>query len=353
MRNPIIEEDLRFITSARLPWEKFAGKNILISGANGFLPAYTVETLLYLNETRLKKKAKVFALVRDAKKAKNRFAHYRARRDLRFIVQDVCSPVKVRDRFHFIVHAASQASPKKFGTDPAGTISANTVGTYHLLELARAKKTEGFLFISSGEVYGRVNENEMPIAEDTNGFVDPASIRSCYAEGKRAGETMCVSWWHQYGVPAKIVRPFHTYGPGMSLDDGRVYSDFVSDVVHGRDIVMKSDGNAMRTFCYLADAATAFFTVLLKGENAQAYNVADKDGEISINGLASMMIGLFPEKELSVKKCKTTRMNGYLKNPLERSHPSTSRLEKLGWKPRHSLRKGFERTVRSYYAKRA
>ncbi len=79
------------------------------------------------------------------------------------------------------------------------------------------------------------------------------------------GETMCVSWCHQYNIPIKIVRPFHTYGPGMRLDDGRVFADFVADIVNFRDIIMKSDGSAQRAFCYLADATVAFFTVLLKG----------------------------------------------------------------------------------------
>ena len=161
---------------------------------------------------------------------------------MRLLVQDVCEPVALDEPIHFIVHAASQASPKYYGTDPVGTLSANVLGTYHLLNLAATHRVEAFLFFSSGEVYGQVAPERIPIRETDYGYLDPTDVRSCYGESKRMGETMCVAWAHQFGVPAKIVRPFHTYGPGMRLDDGRVFADFVADIVHDRDIVLKSDG---------------------------------------------------------------------------------------------------------------
>jgi nucleoside-diphosphate-sugar epimerase len=349
MRNIIIEEDLRFITGARLPWEKFEGKKILVSGASGSLPAYMVETLLYLNETRFKNKLKVYALVRDIKKAKKRFYHYKGRTDLEFIVQDVCRPLRSDGAIHFIIHAASHSSPKYYGSDPAGTMAANIIGTYNLLELARAKRSRGFLFFSSGEVYGDVPAREMPLTEGTFGYLDPLNIRSCYAESKRSGESMCACWSHQYGVPAKIVRPFHTYGPGMALDDGRVYADFISDIIHGRDIAIKGDGAAKRTFCYLADATTGFFTALLKGKDGEAYNVSDGNGEISVRGLARMLVKLFPEKNLTVKFNTDIKRGGYMKSPIRRAYPQTAKIKNLGWVVRYSLKEGFERTIRSFY----
>ncbi len=112
---------------------------------------------------------------------------------------------------------------------------------------------------------------------------------------------MCVSWLSQYGVPAKIVRPFHTYGPGMRLDDGRVYADFVSDIINKRNIHMKSDGSAIRAFCYLADATAGFFTVMLNGNNGEAYNIGNNQCEISILELANKLVALFPEFGLTVE----------------------------------------------------
>ena len=347
--NPIIKEDLEFITATKIVWEDLEGKNILITGANGFLPAYMIETILFLNDHRFKNKAKVFALARNKERALARFSGYGKRNDLIFIIQDVCAPLKISKRMDFIIHAASQASPKFYGVDPVGTILANTVGTANLLILAVKHKSEGFMFFSSGEVYGDVSADQVLIKEDAYGVVDPTLIRSCYAEGKRAGENMCVSWSHQYGVPVKIIRPFHTYGPGMRLDDGRVFADFVSDIVNGRDIIMKSDGSAVRAFCYLADAVVGFFTVLLNGENAQAYNVGNERGEISIKDLAFMLVDLFPEKDLKLKFDIQLQQKGYLKSAISRHSPDTVKLRSLGWQPRYSIQDGFKRTVESFY----
>lgn len=343
MRNPTVEKDLKFITDSAVPWEVLEGKNILISGANGFLANYLVETVLFLNENRFKNKAKVFALDRN----KNRLATYKNRPDLISIIQNVCEPINIKDKIHFIIHAASQASPKYFGKDPIGTLSANVLGTKNLLELAELKKVESFLFFSSGEIYGKVSEKDMPIKENIYGYIDPTDVRSCYAESKRMGETMCISWFHQCGVQAKIVRPFHIYGPGIRLDDGRVYADFVSDIVNNRNIIMKSDGSAIRPFCYIADATIGFFTVLLKGKNGQAYNVANNQEEISILGLANLLVGLFPEKKLKVGK-KEVIEEGYIRSKIVRYSPDISKITKLGWRPKYSLKQGFIRTIKSF-----
>jgi nucleoside-diphosphate-sugar epimerase len=149
-------------------------------------------------------------------------------------------------------------------------------------------------------------------------------------------------------VPVKIVRPFHTYGPGMSLDDGRVYADFVSDIASGHNIVMKSDGTAIRAFCYLADATIGFFTVLFRGDIGKAYNVGDENGEISIRNLAQLLVELFPEKRLRVEMQSAPEMNGYIRSKISRHCPDTGRLKQLGWKPKYSLQDGFKRTIRSF-----
>jgi len=345
----IIREDMEFIVSADLPWGELEGKKILISGGNGFLPSYMVETILFLNENRFRKKAMVFVLGRSKEKVLHRFKEYRGRQDLQFIIQDVCAPIELDTEVDFIIHAASQASPKYFGKDPAGTLSANVLGTHNLLQFARSKKVKGFLFFSAGEVYGRV-DNGMSIKEDDYGYVDPVNVRSCYAESKRVAETMCASWMNQYGTPIKIVRPFHTYGPGINFDDGRVFADFVADVVVGRNIKMKSDGSAIRAFCYIADATVGFFTVLLKGDTGQAYNVGNDKDVISILELAHMLVNLFPDKKLNVETdIKALNVNdGYLQSNLVCICPNISKLRKIGWKPHFSLEEGFNRTIESF-----
>ena len=351
MRNKIIEEDLaRIVEGSNLPWSELEGKTALISGASGVLPAYMVETLLYLNEKSGRAKTKVIGLVRNKERALARFAHYKNRDDLELLVQDVCDVVSLdkETKIDYIIHAASRTSPKHYGKDPVGTLSPNVLGTHNLLSLARSKKAENFLFFSSGSVYGQMHPSQIPSREDSGGYVDSMDAGSCYTESKRMGETMCVSWFHQYGVPTKIVRPFHTYGPGMRFDDGRVFADFVADIVHSRDIIVKSDGGTIRTFCYISDAVAGFFTVLFKGEIGEAYNVGNDRTEISIGGLAEVLATLFPEKRLEVKVEGRNANAGYLESPVKRKCPDISKIRGLGWEPEVSLEQGFLRTVRSY-----
>jgi UDP-glucuronate decarboxylase len=345
MRHPVIEDDLRRIVSAPLPWHELSGKTILVSGASGMLPAYMVETLLSLNETVPGQKVKVIALSRNGDKARRRFDHYRGRSDLQMLVQDVCCPVTVDFPVDIIMHAASQASPKYYGVDPVGTLTANVIGTYNMLELARRCGCLNFLFFSSGEVYGTANSSGIPVREDCYGAVDPLDIRACYPESKRMGETMCLAWMRQYGIAAKIVRPFHTYGPGMSLDDGRVFADFVAAVVSGSPLRLNSAGEAKRVFCYIADATQAFFTVLLKGKSGEAYNVANPSAEISIAGLADLLVSLYPEKKLTVLK---RAAHSELASKTPQTLPDIAKITALGWCPETGLAAGFRRTIESF-----
>jgi len=223
----------------------------------------------------------------------------------------------------------------------------NVLGTYNLLELARKKKVTGFLFFSSGEVYGEI-KGGAAIKESDSGIVPSLEVRSCYAEGKRMGEVMCISWFHQHGVPIKIVRPFHTYGPGMALDDGRVFADFVSDVVNNRDIIMKSDGSAIRAFCYLADATLGFLTVLLKGVSGEAYNVGNDVGKISILDLANLLVDLFPHKKIKVVKNVRNNSSQYIASKVTSNVPDITKIYDLQWNPVYSVKDGFVRTVSSF-----
>ncbi len=348
MRHRIVEEDLDRILAARVDWSAFDDATVLVTGANGFLPAYVVETLLRRNEARGLGATHVIGLVRNEERGRERFRNYEGRPDFALVVQDVCEPFQYARPINFIVHAASQASPKYYGVDPTGTLGPNVLGTRHLLEMAREHPVRSFLFVSSGEVYGHVSDDAVPTDEGTFGALDPMDVRSCYAESKRMGETMCAAWWHQHGAPAKAVRPFHTYGPGMRLDDGRVFADFVADIVQGRHIVMRSDGKATRAFCYLADAIEGFFTVLLHGENGQAYNVGNDACEVAILKLAEMLTRLFPEKGLRVISDPLSASPGYMKSTIARSCPNTAKLRALGWRPRTPIEEGFARTVRSY-----
>lgn len=342
MINKIVEEDIEYIANYPLDWDKMKHKTILITGANGLLPSYMVRTILYLND-KMSLKCKVVALVRNQEKALNIFKDYIGRDDFHIIVQDVCTDLEFKNKIDFIIHAASQASPIYYKVDPVGTLNANVLGTNNMLSIAYKNKVESFLFFSSAEVYGEINC--VPTTEDDYGYLNPTQVRSCYGESKRMGETMCVSWFNQYEVPCKIVRPFHTYGPGINLEDGRVFADFISNIVNNQDIVLKSDGTDMRAFCYLADAIVGFFMVLFSGKNGEAYNIGNPAGEISILGLSQLLVELFPEKSLKVVKSKQNNNEKYLKSEVKRNTPDISKMRDLGWNPKYSISEGFYRTI--------
>lgn len=344
--NSVIREDLEMIVNASLPWKRLFGKTILVTGANGLVPAYMVETLLFLNETA-HANIHVVALVRNRDKAMRRLGQFTSRSDFTMVVQDVREPYAGSGTADFIIHAASQAGPKFYGSDPAGTFETNVIGTLRMLEVARNSHCEGFLFFSTGEIYGRIQDPSIPISETAYNGLDPLNLRSCYAEGKRGGETLCACWHAQFGIPTKIVRLSHTYGPGMDLNDERVFASFVADIVARRNIVMKSDGSARRPFCYLADTTIAFFIVLLLGKSGEAYNVGSET-ECSILQLAEMLCRLFPERGCKIIRQEQPVNDQYPGSPNSSGHFDISKIRSLGWEPKISIEEGFLRTVKSY-----
>lgn len=341
MIHPIIMEDTQSIISQLANWEKLRGKTILITGASGLIASYMVYTLLYLNDSR-EMNMHILALVRNGKKASAQFGSLLERKDLTLIVQDVCSPLAYEGAVDYIVHAASQASPRYFTTDPVGTILANTTGTQNMLELARHKKNEGFLYISTREIYGAPLEGMTRITESDYGVMDPTSVRSCYPESKRMAETLCRAYAHQYDIQAKVARIAHTYGPDTVMDNGRVWGDFITNVVRGENIVLKSQGTMELAFTYIRDMVAGLFLVLLNGQDF-VYNLANPNTVISVRGLAELLISLYPEKHLQVVMQIPKDTSAYLANKV--AELDCTRAIGLGWNPNVSLEEGFRRTI--------
>lgn len=351
MKNAVhtIAADASRVGGMDLPWSMLAGARVVVTGASGFLGGYLVRTLLALGMSgRTDPPVQVVGMVRCLDSASETFADLPGDAPLDLVHWDL-STLDVPDLEppNYVIHAASQASPRYYGIDPVGTFLPNAVGTATLLRwMQQGANPRGFLFLSSSEVYGSVS-SPTPLGERDYGTLDPAQVRSCYAEGKRAGEALCAAWHAQFGLPTYIVRPFHTYGPGLKQDDGRVFADFAFNVLRGENIVMKSEGSARRAFCYAADAVEAFFTVLLKGCPATPYNVGNPDAELSVMELADLLVGLFPERGLVVEK-HAPPAAGYLASPFHRLVPDVSALRALGWQPRTTPEAGFRRMIGAY-----
>ena len=338
--NQVFLEDLDMIVNDSICWEKVKGKSVMITGAGGMVGTYMMYTLLRLNETR------DFGIVvipvgRNAAKLPKDLLE---REDVIVCEQDVTLPIQYEGKVDYIIHAASPASPIIMRDYPVEVIAANTIGTYNTLQFAKGKNAEVDMFISSREIYGQPYEGQEFFYEDTYGFVDQLNPRSCYSEGKKAAETMCVTFKAEYGLNTKIARLAHTYGPGMSIYDGRVQADFLKNVYHNEDIIMKSEGTAVRTYTYIADATAGMFRVLLNGEDI-VYNIGNEAGKVSIRQLAETMISIYPERGL---KLVIDIPEGGTKGtaPYTLGILNSQKLRDIGWNPKYSVRDGFARTLK-------
>lgn len=339
----IVNEDIIDIINScnpKLLYEKLNNKTVLITGASGMIGSYLIYTLMKLNEM-YDANIQIKPLVRNESKLDE---YIRTNDMVDIIVQDVSDEINIEGNVDYVIHAASPASPKIMREHPVETNFANTIGTANTLKLANSKKSLGYMFISSREIYGEPNPGQELFTEDGPlGQVNPLVPRNGYAEGKKAAENMCSAFKEEYGLNTKIVRLAHTYGPGMSIYDGRVQADFLNNIVHGENIVLKSDGSSVRTYTYIADAIKAIFLVLLKS-NDLVYNIADENSKTSIRELAETLVNIDPEKNLKLifdiedtsKGCASFRM-GIL---------STTKIRnELGWNPKYSIKEGFKRTI--------
>ncbi|MBI4353625.1 MAG: NAD-dependent epimerase/dehydratase family protein [Candidatus Omnitrophica bacterium] len=290
MRNAplFLESDIKTIVE-RLGQDaqQFAGQTVLVSGGHGFLGRHFLIVLAYLNEHLLKRRCRVIVVDNHITSAAPLLK--RAWRDgYRFIQHDLARPLTIRGSVDYIIHAAGIASPYYYRKYPLETLEVATLGTRHLLEIARQRPVKGFLFFSSSEIYGNPDEKHIPTTESYAGNVSCLGPRACYDESKRLGETLCAVFHEEFGVPATMVRPFNVYGPGMSEADYRVIPNFTSRIIGRRPLHIYGTGKQTRTFCYITDAIVGFFKALLRGARGQAYNIGNPSPEVSMLELAKV-----------------------------------------------------------------
>ena len=320
--------------------QRFSGKTVLLTGAAGFLGHHFVATFRYLNKYVLDSPCKVIAVdnfITADSLPIMQDDHIEAWH------ADVTVPLRIPRPIHFIIHAAGIASPVKYQKYPLETITAAVDGTRNMLELARVQDNFGsLLFFSSSEIYGDPDANHIPTREDYNGNVSTIGPRACYDESKRMGETLVKVYQEQYRVPAKIVRPFNIFGPGMPHGDGRAIPSFTHQALNGHPISIFKGGVQTRTFCYITDAIIGFLKVLLEGRDGEAYNIGSLDNEIMLKDLGALFVDLIPGTELQFvpypDKYPTSE-------PLRRCPDITKAFEQLGYVPKVKLREGVEKFI--------
>ena len=315
-------EDIIRASNCDLPWDKLSGCNILVTGATGLIGGCLVNILM----SQTPPNYHIYAMGRNKQRMDTLSDKYDYAKNFHSIIGDVTKPLSSNIPFHYIVHAASGAAPSEFTNHPVEVMKANLLGVSNLLEYGLYHQMRRFLYVSSGEVYGEGDGRIF--TEDYSGYVNPTSPRSCYPSSKRAAETLCVSYAAEYSADVVIARPCHVYGPHFTEQDNRVYAQFIRNVLHGEDIVMKSTGTQYRSWCYVVDCASALLYILLKGESGHAYNIADRLSNITIKELADMIAGL-EKKNVIIDVASSEERKGY--NPVKKSVFSTQKLEKLGW----------------------
>ncbi len=352
----VIDGDLDLIVrglAEELP--QMSGRNLLVAGGAGFLGHYLVQGALHWNKcNRQAPKIQVTVLDSFVRGVPSWLSALGESSSLRLIKQDITQPLPADlADLDFIIHAASIASPTYYRQFPIETMEANVDGLRHILNHCLARKdagkpVKGVLFYSSSEIYGDPTAENIPTAETYRGNVSCTGPRACYDESKRYGETLCVNFANQHGVPVKVARPFNNYGPGLKITDRRVIPDFAQDILAGRDIVMLSDGSAKRTFCYVADAVIGYYKILVNGRPGEAYNVGVEAPEVSMTELAERLARhareLFGYEGKVVRK-QSADKDYLVDNPIRRCPTIHKARSELGYDPKVSLDEGLRRSL--------
>jgi nucleoside-diphosphate-sugar epimerase len=359
----VVREDLDYLC-AQLKGEfsKMSGRSVLIAGGAGFLGYYLVQSALHWNEQNSNTAPiKVTVLDNFIRGVPDWLTALQRNPQLRLLKHDITQPLPQDLGDHqFLVHGASIASPTYYRKYPIETMDANVNGLRYMLEYSRAQKERGIpvealLFYSSSEIYGDPTPENIPTPETYRGNVSCTGPRACYDESKRYGETLCVNFARQHGLPIKVARPFNNYGPGLKISDRRVIPDFARDLFAGRDLIMLSDGSAKRTFCYVADAVAGYYKVLVNGRPGEAYNVGVERPEISMFELANKIVTL--GKELFGYAGKVVRQESadkdyLIDNPNRRCPVIEKARADLAYDPQITLEEGLKRSLLWYSGNR-
>jgi UDP-glucuronate decarboxylase len=359
----LLRQDLDYICgNLGEEFGRMAGKSLLITGGAGFLGYYLVHAALHFNAT-VGRQQPIRITVWDSfiRGTPAWLSGLHGTPNLVVEPRDLIEPLPdPMPDFQWIIHAAGIASPPFYRKYPIKTIDANINGLRNLLDYSvaqseRGRPVEGFLFYSSSEIYGDPDPQSIPTPEHYRGLVSCTGPRACYDESKRFGETLCVVFSQQHGVPTKMARPFNNYGPGLKITDKRVIPDFAREIFAGRDIVMYSDGKPTRTFCYSADSITGYYKVLVKGHSGEPYNVGTEKPEISMAELAQKVIDtagtLFGYGGKLIRR-PNPEADYLVDNPNRRCPNIDKARAHLGYDPQIALDEGLRRSLIWYHHNR-
>ena len=299
--------------------------NILVTGGTGFIGSNLCKELVMRGDN-------VICIDNNSTGRLENIQDLLSEKNFRFILHDVIKPFDIDEPIDQIYHLACQASPPQYQRDPLNTLDTNYLGTKNFLNLAYKKRAR-FLLASTSEVYGCPKES--PQKETYFGNVNTIGPRSCYDEGKRIAETLTYEYGKQLGVSVRIARIFNTYGPRMRTDDGRVITNFISQILRDEDITIYGDGSQTRSFCYISDTLLGLTRLMNVEGLFYPINIGN-DNEITILELADMLL-----KMSQNYKGKLVFKSLPKDDPIRRK-PDLSRARRyLGWRPQTELYHGL------------
>lgn len=347
------KEEVQLLLKQNLPWERLAGKTVMISGATGMIGKCLIDILMqYGQEQRnhagrnhssgSSAPVKVIALSRNEENARQRLGTSWNDRNFEYIACDVNRTLPECGQADYVIHAASNTHPLQYAADPVGTITANIIGTKNMLDYAVSHKSERFCFLSSVEIYGENRGDTDRFKEDYLGYVDCNTLRAGYPESKRAGEALCNAYRQAHKLDFVIPRLSRVYGETMLPGDSKAIAQFIKKAADGADIVLKSAGTQLYSYTYALDAAMGVLTVLLKGEGGAAYNVSDTESEVTL-----LQITEWLAEDNGVKVIfempDAAEQAGY--SAATKAILDTRKIEALGWRAQTHMREGLRKTV--------
>ena len=331
--------DIDAVISSLPELETLAGKSVLITGAGGLICSTVADILIRWNESG-HDNIRIITAGRNESRIRERFGEFSGRDYFSFMKYDATDSEIPGFSADYVIHGAGNAHPSAMSAEPVETMSANITGINAILK-ASGHGVKRVLYVSSSEVYGRRSDgNTAPFTENDYGYVDILNPRSCYPAAKRAAETLCASYAAEYGADVVIARPGHVYGPSATENDSRVSSVFAYMAAIGQDIIMKSDGLQLRSWCYSPDCAGAILKILLCGENANAYNIP---GDIMT---IREMSGILAESG-GVKVIREGASDSERRafNPMNNSSVDGAKIQALGWRNIFDAETGLAHTV--------
>ncbi|MBR3143742.1 NAD(P)-dependent oxidoreductase [Candidatus Saccharibacteria bacterium] len=326
----VIEQDVKTIVNELgLDWKDFADKTILVTGATGLVGSLLVRTFLSLNKEK-GANIKVIILVRSSAKAKELFEDDGRSELIVYEQKDITEPVNIKEDIDYIIHTAAPASSRYFVEEPVETMDAIINGSRQMLELAKEKKVEKIVLMSSMEAYGVYDSKDA--TENEHGYLDLCNVRNSYSVGKRAAELCAYAYYSEYGVPTISVRLAMCFGAGQKKTDTRVHRIFCEAAIKGEDVVVKSTGKSTVNFVYSSDAILAILLLLLKGKSGETYNVAGDDMDYTIMDMANFIAsknGVKVKNEINESNVR------FAKDSIMRLN--TDKIKELGWAPKYNI----------------